>query len=60
LSAGAHNNLAQTLLELDRYDEALAEARTAVGLGGPLEDVSVRTLDTVVSRSGRGEQEWHQ
>jgi len=60
LSAAAHNNLAQTLIELDRHDEALAEARVAVGLGGPLEDMSVRTLDTIVSRSGRGEQEWHQ
>ena len=60
LSAAAHNNLAQALLELDRQDEALAEARIAVGLGGPIEDVSARTLDTIVSRTGRGEQEWHQ
>jgi len=60
LSAAAHNNLAQTLMELDRSEEALAEARVAVGLGGPLEDVAVRTLDTIVSRNGRGEQEWHQ
>ena len=59
-SAAAHNNLAQALMELGRDDEALAEARVAVGLGGPLEDVSVRTLDTIVSRAGRGAQEWHQ
>jgi tetratricopeptide (TPR) repeat protein len=59
MSPAAHNNLAQTLAELDRYDEALAEAREAVGLGGPLEDVSIRTLDAIVSRAGRGEQEWH-
>jgi len=58
-SAAAHNNLAQTLEELDRHDEALAEARVAVGLGGPLEDTSIRTLDAIVSRTGRGEQEWH-
>jgi len=58
-SAAAHNNLAQTLADLDRHDEALAEARVAVGLGGPLEDTSIRTLDAIVSRTGRGEQEWH-
>ncbi len=58
-SAAAHNNLAQTLADLDRYDEALTEARLAVGLGGPLEDASIRTLDTIVKRTGRGEQEWN-
>jgi tetratricopeptide (TPR) repeat protein len=58
-SAAAHNNLAQTLEELDRHDEALAEAREAVGLGGPLEDVSMRTLDAIVTHTGRGEQEWN-
>jgi len=58
-SAAAHNNLAQTLADLDRHDEALAEARVAVGLGGPQEDASLRTLDAIVSRTGRGEQEWH-
>jgi tetratricopeptide (TPR) repeat protein len=58
-SAAAHNNLAQTLADLDRYDEALAEARVAVGLGGPLEDTSIRTLDAIVKRTGRGEQEWN-
>jgi tetratricopeptide (TPR) repeat protein len=59
-SAAAHNNLAQTLADLDRYDEALAEARAAVGLGGPLEDTSIRTLDAIVKRTGRGEQEWNE
>ncbi|HEY6722346.1 MAG TPA: PA2778 family cysteine peptidase [Burkholderiales bacterium] len=58
-SAAAHNNLAQTLADLDRYDEALAEARVAVGLGGPLAGTSVRTMDAIVSRTGRGEQEWN-
>src|SRR5262249_51085992 len=58
-SAAAHNNLAQTLADLDRYDEALAEARMAVGLGGPLRDTSLRTLDAIVKRTGRGEQEWN-
>ena len=56
-SSAAHNNLAQTLADLGRYDEALAEAREAVGLGGALEAVSIRTLDSIVSRSGRNEQE---
>jgi hypothetical protein len=59
-SAAAHNNLAQTLVELGRDDEALVEARVAVGLGGPLEDVSLRTLDAIVSRGARAEQEWNQ
>src|SRR5258708_25533712 len=58
-SAAAHNNLAQTLEQLDRHDEALAEARVAVGLGGPLQDTSIRTLDQIVSRTGRGEPEWN-
>jgi tetratricopeptide (TPR) repeat protein len=58
-SAAAHNNLAQTLADMDRYDEALAEARLAVGLGGPLEDTSTRTLDAIVKRTSRGEQEWN-
>ena len=58
-SAAAHNNLAQTLADLDRYEEALAEARLAVGLGGPLENTSIRTLDAIVKRTGRGEQEWN-
>jgi tetratricopeptide (TPR) repeat protein len=58
-SAAAHNNLAQTLADLDRHEEALTEARMAVGLGGPLEDASVRTLDAIVKQTGRGEQEWN-
>jgi tetratricopeptide (TPR) repeat protein len=58
-SAAAHNNLAQTLADLDRYEEALNEARVAVGLGGPLADTSIRTLDAIVKRTGRGEQEWN-
>jgi tetratricopeptide (TPR) repeat protein len=60
LSVAAHNNLAQTLMDLGRDDEALAEARFAVGLGGPLEEVSVRTLDSIATHAGRGAQEWHQ
>ena len=56
-AAAAHNNLAQTLADLERYDEALAEARVAVGIGGPLQEASVRTLDAIVKRTGRGEPE---
>ncbi len=57
VSSAAHNNLAQTLFELERYDEALVEARAAVSLGGPLEDISRRTLDTITARTGRAGQE---
>jgi tetratricopeptide (TPR) repeat protein len=57
-SAAAHNNLAQTLAELGRYEEALAEARAAVSLGGPLEDAATRTLHGVASRAGKPEQAW--
>jgi hypothetical protein len=59
-STAAHNNLAQTLADMGRYDEALAEARSAVDLGGPLHDVSVRTLAAIMARTGGTEQEWHQ
>jgi tetratricopeptide (TPR) repeat protein len=52
-SAAAHNNLAQTLAELERNDEALVEARAAVGLGGPLREVAARTLDSIAARAGR-------
>ncbi len=57
-SAAAHNNLAQTLAELGRYEEALAEARAAVSLGGPLGDAATRTLHGVASRAGKPEQAW--
>jgi tetratricopeptide (TPR) repeat protein len=55
-SAAAHNNLAQALADLKRYEEALAEARIAVGLGGPLEEVSTRTLNALVARAGLREE----
>jgi tetratricopeptide (TPR) repeat protein len=58
-SAVAHNNLAQTLADFKEYDEALAEARAAIDLGGALEDASIRTFDAIAVRTGRGEQEWH-
>ncbi len=57
-SAAAHNNLAQTLADLDRYEEALAEAQIAVSLGGPLEDTATRTLHAVAARAGRTERAW--
>ena len=52
-SVAAHNNLAQALADLDRYEEALAEAQIAVSLGGPLEDVTTRTLQAIAARLGR-------
>ncbi len=44
LAASGFNNLAHVLAEVGRHEEALAAARTAVGLGGPLADVSRTTL----------------
>lgn len=55
-AAAAHNNLAQTLADLERYDEAAAEARTAVDLGGPVKEAALRTLDTITARARRGQE----
>ena len=40
----AYNNLAQVLMEQGQYQEALASARKAVTLGGPLQAVYQETL----------------
>lgn len=55
-AAAAHNNLAQTLAELKRFDEAAAEARTAVALGGPAKEAAMRTLDAITARADRGRE----
>lgn len=46
-SVAALNNLAQTLSDLGKYEEALAVARHAVALGGPLETVARDTLNEI-------------
>jgi len=46
----AYNNLAQILMEQERYPEALEMARKAVSLGGPLEDVYHQTLQEIESK----------
>ena len=43
----AFNNLAHVLLDLDRREEALAAARRAVALGGPLRSVFQQTLEEI-------------
>lgn len=43
-SVAAYNNLAQTLADQARYQEALQAAQRAVSLGGPLADTARETL----------------
>lgn len=43
-SVAAFNNLAQTLADQGRYEEALLAARQAVNLGGPLSQTAQETL----------------
>ncbi len=49
-SAAAYNNLAQTLADQGRYVEALAVARQAVELAGPLTQTSQETLAAIESK----------
>ena len=49
-SVAAYNNLAQTLADQTRYAEALAVARKAVSLGGPLEQAALETLAEIEER----------
>jgi tetratricopeptide (TPR) repeat protein len=49
-SVAALNNLAQTLIDLRRHDEALPFARRAVALGGPLKDIARATLEEAERR----------
>lgn len=46
-SGSARNNLAQVLFELGRRREALAEAKKAVELGGPMAGTYQQTLDEI-------------
>ena len=52
-SVAAFNNLAQTLADLARYEEALEAARRAVSLGGPLAPVARETLSDIELRMKR-------
>ena len=49
-SVAAFNNLAQTLSEQARYEEALEAARHAVSLGGPLSQTARETLEDIERR----------
>jgi len=49
-SAAAFNNLAHVLMEQGRLSEALATAKQAVALGGPLKLESEKTLQDIRSR----------
>jgi tetratricopeptide (TPR) repeat protein len=48
-AVAAHNNLAQTLLDLGRVTEARAAAERAVRLGGPLQARAQETLDAALA-----------
>jgi tetratricopeptide (TPR) repeat protein len=48
--APAHNNLAQVLLETNRFDKAKQHALQAVRLGGPHVDVYAKTLAEIEKR----------
>jgi len=49
-SVAAFNNLAQTLADQTRYEEALEAARRAVSLGGPLSQTAQETLADIERR----------
>ena len=49
-AVAAHNNLAQTLLDLGRITEARAAAEHAVRLGGPLQARAQETLNAALAR----------
>jgi tetratricopeptide (TPR) repeat protein len=52
-SVAAFNNLAQTLADQTRYEEALEAAHRAVNLGGPLLRTAEETLSDIESRMKR-------
>lgn len=49
-AAATHNNLAQTLLDLGKLDEARVNAERAVSLGGPLQTRAAATLEAIRKR----------
>jgi hypothetical protein len=49
-SAAALNNLAQTLADQNRLSEAVVIARRAVELGGPLQETSKSTLESIARK----------
>lgn len=49
----AYNNLAQTLLDRGKLDEARAAAEHAVSLGGPLRPRAQETLDGILAHQGK-------
>jgi hypothetical protein len=49
-SAAALNNLAQTLADQNRLSEAVVVARRAVELGGPLQETSKSTLESIARK----------
>lgn len=51
-AAPAFNNLAQTLLELGRLNEAEAAAQRAIELGGPHLETYRQTLEAILARKG--------
>lgn len=51
-AADAFNNLADTLSQLQRFDEALVAAKRAVELGGKRKDVYIQTLKEIELRVG--------
>ena len=52
-SVAAFNNLAQTLADQARYEDALAAARRAVSLGGPLAQTAQETLADIEHKMKR-------
>ncbi len=48
--AAAHNNLAQVLADAGKWEEAEAEARRAIELGGPQKEIFEKTLARIQAR----------
>ncbi|MDX1491095.1 MAG: PA2778 family cysteine peptidase [Pseudohongiellaceae bacterium] len=55
-SAAAHNNLAQSLLQLGRLDDAANHARLAVNIGGQFQAHYVDTLNSILAKATEGKQ----